>query len=110
MVTACVWLLPPLFAFLWCEVLTRPGELFGWWAELVNKVFKLDGKMKRDYNVLQNIAFHWFYGCAKCMAGLLSVVLVFVWPPEDVLQGIARVTAAILLAFWLTQRYETGRL
>jgi hypothetical protein len=110
MVTGCVWLLPPVFAFLFCEVLTRPGEIFGWWPEMIERMAGMTGKNPIDYTVGQALINKWLYGCAKCMAGMLCVLSLFWWPFQSIELFAGRLVGGIFLAWWLTQRYETGRL
>ena len=99
-----------LSAFLFCEVLTRPGEVFGWWPVLVERIAGMKGKSPIDYNFGQRWVNKWLYGCAKCMAGWICFLSCFWWPLQSVELFAWRLGGAIFLAFWLTNRYETGRL
>ena len=97
-------------AFLFCEVLTRAGQVFAWWPGVVGVVFRMRGKHPSSYTLVQKIAAAWFYDCAKCQAGVISGFSYIWWPPSG-FEGFAlRITAAIFIAFFLQQRYESGSL
>ncbi len=103
-------LLIAVFAFLFVEVLTRNGEILGWWPALIQRITGANTRPMSDWNWKDKLLFAWLYGCAKCMSGALSVLSLIWWPALTV-EGFAwRILTALFLAYWLTQRNETGRL
>lgn len=97
-------------AFLFCEVLTRPGEIFGWWPVTIERIAGMSGKSPIDYNFLQRLINKWLYGCAKCMSGMICMLSICFWWPQSVELFAWRLVGALFLSWWLTQRNETGRI
>lgn len=97
-------------SFLFCEVLTRQGQVFEWWPNVVTFALRTRGKHPSEFNLIQRIASAWLYDCAKCQAGAISGFSYFWWPPQSFEAFAWRIVAAIFIAFFLQQRYESGRL
>lgn len=96
-------------AFLICEVLTRAGQVLAWWPGVVRSLFRMGDKHPSNYTLVQKIAAAWLFDCAKCQAGAISGFS-YIWWPSGIEGFILRITAAIFIAFFLVQRYESGRL